>query len=98
MPPANWEKWLATAEKNNEALARMEKRLDEIHKVIYGNGLSSKVNTLWEWRRDINKIIITLITALLIGLGGFIWQTVAARSSLNDQLEKIEHQLEGLQK
>lgn len=94
--PPDWEKWLPAIARKLDALASCETQIREMHDVLYKNGLSNKVSTLWEWRRDINKVIITLIVALIVGLAGFIWQSVTRNSLLERQFEKIEHQLEEL--
>lgn len=77
-----------------EALNRVEKAIDDLHTTLYKNGLSSKVNTLWEWRRDINKVLVILITTLIIGLGAFIWRSVIATGNIEEKLKSIEHRLQ----
>lgn len=95
--PPDWEKWLPVIARKLDSLASCETQIREMHDVIYKNGLSSKINTLWEWRRDVNKVLIGLIMALIIGLGGFIWQNVTRAETLEKQLNMINHQLEYLQ-
>jgi len=99
--PPDWEKWMPEISRKLDQLAiyeeQVREQIREMHDVIYKNGLSHKVSTLWEWRRDINKVIITLIVAMIVGLGGFIWQSVTRAETLEKQLNMINHQLEKLQ-
>jgi hypothetical protein len=94
MPPDDWKEWIAKVEANRQILARIEKKVDSIHATVYENGLSTKVNTLWEWRKDIQKILIGIITAILITIVGyFVTKPVDRGYDIEERLESIEHKL-----
>lgn len=98
MPPVDWEKWIPIVENNRKTLERMEKKIDDIHDVVYKNGLSNKVSTLWEWRTDINKIILGIVTAILIAIIGYFiaspWDKDTKQGyDIERRLDKIERML-----
>lgn len=99
--PQDWEKWLPEISQKIDRLALYEKqmhdRIQEMHDVLYKNGLTSKINTLWEWHISINKILVALILAILIGIGSFVWQMVNGMVYARKQMEMIERKLEHLE-
>lgn len=85
----DWEKWVPVVAENNKRLEKIEKQVEEIHNVVYKNGISAKVNTLW----SINRIVLSIITAVIIGVAiYFITQPV--NSDIEKKLEKIERKLD----
>lgn len=93
MPGPDWEKWIPIVETNRLTLERMEKKVDEIHDVVYKNGLSMKVNTLW----GINKIVLSIITAIFISVIVY-FITNPGNDETNKRLNKIETMIEQIER
>lgn len=94
MPTENWEKWIPIVEINRQTLEKIEKKVDQIHDVVYVNGLSMKVNTLWA----INKIVLGMITTIIVGIIIYFVTNPFSNDETNKRLNKIETMIEQIEK
>lgn len=82
-----------------EDVADISDQVKDMHEVLYKNGLTSKVQTMWEWRRTIDKVIVGVITALLTAIGLYFFhpKDASADKELIEHLKKIEQKLDANQ-
>ncbi len=100
MPSDDLDKRLAIAEQRLDSFGkfeqRFEKQLNEIHQVLYKDGLSSKVDQLWLLRTKIEKRIYSVIITVLFLVFGVLATAYFNRPNVDDRLSRIEMKIEAL--
>ena len=51
---------------------RQGKVLDDLYNKMYKNGLSADVKDLKNWKRNVNKILLSVLGAAILGFGVLI--------------------------
>jgi hypothetical protein len=90
MPTEDWQKWVPIVETNRKTLERIEDKVGKIYEVVYENGLSSKVGTLW----SINKAVLSAIVAIIVGIILYFATNPFSSAETNKRLERIETKIE----
>ncbi len=70
-------------------VGKIEKRIDEMDAKVFRNGISQKINIMWDERKRVKQILYGVLLAVLIS-----WATqFIARSESNQEIKQAVLQL-----